>query len=309
MQVDINLSRPAADLITEFGAGAKIYLYSAATSGGSYSAVGSGTLLVSGTERYEVIDSAGTPGTTWYKFRVGNTGATAFTDYSDPWLSTSLVAYATLDDLRETLALGTAVGHDNLLTDLLVDVSEDITTACFRSFYRDPQVSGDVTVYFDVECPERSLAASLRRPYTIDGRALDIVSVTNLYVRDDESSAYREVLAGDTGYYLEAGDFPGQAGTDWPYVDITLSPVATDNVFPRGKRAVKLVGALGFPKVPKVVKRATVSEARERFRQSIGGGPAQIGVTAFGSPIFLTGDSPDLRRLMRWPYSRKQWVS
>ena len=39
------------------------------------------------------------------------------------------------------------------------------------------------------------------------------------------------------------------------------------------------------------------------------GSAAQIGVNAFGSPIFLTGDSPDLRRLMRWPYSRKQWVA
>src|SRR6187549_1564421 len=116
MQVVINLSRSADDLITEFSAGAKVYLYSAATEEGSYSAVGSGTLIVSGQQRYEVYDSTGTPGTTWYKFRAGNTGGTLFTDYSDPWLSTSLRAYATLDDLRPTLALGaTDTGHDATL--------------------------------------------------------------------------------------------------------------------------------------------------------------------------------------------------
>ena len=34
------------------------------------------------------------------------------------------------------------------------------------------------------------------------------------------------------------------------------------------------LGKLGFPVVPPSVKRATISEVRERFRQSVGGGPS-----------------------------------
>ena len=39
-----------------------------------------------------------------------------------------------------------------------------------------------------------------------DGKALDIISVTTLEVRDSESSSYVAIAAGDTGYYLQPGD-------------------------------------------------------------------------------------------------------
>ncbi len=311
MQVVINLTRSADDLLSEFSAGAKVYLYSASSENGSYSAVGSGTAIVSGQQRYEVYDTAGTPGTTWYKFRVGNSGGTLFTEYSDPWLSTSLRAYATLDELRQTLALGsTDTGHDALLEAWLEDLSAELDGACHRSFYRYPQVTGTATVYWDVAACAPSLARATDWRRSTTGQALDIISVSNIYVRDDEGSDYVELSqVADVDYYLQPGRGPGVSGTDWPFEDIVLSPVGAYTAFPTGYRAVKLTAVLGFPYVPSVVKRAVIAEARERWRQSVSGGAAPQGINEFGTPMFLTGSTDEWRTATRSPYSRRVFVA
>lgn len=308
MQVVINLTRSADDLLSEFSAGALIYLYSASSEGGSYSVVGSGTAVVSGTQRYEVYDSAGTPGTTWYKFRVGNSGGSLFTDYSDPWLSGSLTAYATLDDLTAQLAEAIDTRHFGMLETWLSDTSAYIDIRCGRRFYRSPQVTGTTTVYFDVREYSDTLSLATMGRGTTDGQPLDIVSVTNLYVRDSETSSYVEVSAGDTGYYLQAGIGQGIAGTDWPYEDIVLSPAGSYVCFPVGRRAVKLVGVLGWPVIPGPVRQATIADVRERFRQSVSGGAAPQGINQFGVPVFQTGDSAEVQALIRSPYAKRSYV-
>ena len=304
MRIVVNLTEDSADVLSEYGVGAKLYLLSASSEAGSYSDVTS-TAIVSGTEQYELTDSAGTS-STWYKTQVGNSAGSTRGSLSSAFRATSLVAYATLDDLRETLALGTNTAYDNLLYDLLIDVSADLDAVCQRRFYRDPQVSGTTTVYADVSHVSASLRDAIGRATFVDGRALDIVSVSNLYVRDSETSSYVEVSAGDTGYYLDGWSVGvGVFGTDWPYEDVTLSPAGTYTLFPTGRRAVKIVGAFGFPRVPDPVKRAVISECAERFRQKISGGSQPVGVNQFGTPIFLTGDSPDMRRVLRHPFSRR----
>jgi hypothetical protein len=78
--VNVSLSIASDDLLVGYGAGAKVYLQSAATENGSYSAVAN-TVIVSGTENYEFWDANGTD-STWYRTRVGNTGGTSFSDFS-----------------------------------------------------------------------------------------------------------------------------------------------------------------------------------------------------------------------------------
>lgn len=297
------------ELLTLFSAGALIrWEYSA---DGSTSWTEGGTeAIVSGTTRYTIEHLTAT--TYYYRTRYSKASpsvAADYSSYSDVWLVGQQDAYATIQDLTETLALGDgATSHLNMLTDLLADVSADIDAACQRRFYRDPQVSGTTTVYADVVNPwKASLVDAMDRPVFTDGRALDIVSVTSLWVRDSETSIYVEISAGDTGYYLDGlSSGVGVFGTDWPWEDVVLAPSGTYTVWPTGKRAVKIIGAFGFPKVPRPVKRATVSEVRERFRQSISGGAQPVGVNTFGVPIFLTGDSPDMRRIMRHPFSRRR---
>lgn len=249
--------------------------------------------------------TAGFGTTTWTVSR-GYAGTTAATHLNAATVTLVPDALADLDDLVATMALdSTVTTRYGLLMDLLADTSSDICAYAMRSFFVP---TADVTVYWDISRWSASLREASDGGRTTDGQALDIVSITTLSVRDAETSAYVTIAAGDTGYYLEPGPAGlGVAGVDWPYEDVSLSPAgASYTMWPRGKRAVKIVGRLGFPASHPVVKRGTIDETRERFRQSIGGGPIQQGVNQFGTPIFLTGNSPAMRRLMAPPFSLRR---
>lgn len=254
------------------------------------------TILI-GSELLRVTAGYGT--TTWTVTR-GYLSTTAATASNGATVTYVPDALGDLDDLIASMALGIDTSRYGLLTDLLADVSSDIHSHCMRTFWVP---TADVTVYCDVDRWSASLAEAAGGR-TVDGRALDLVSITTLSVRDSETASYTTIAAGDTGYYLESGPTgTGVAGTDWPFEDVTLSPAGSYTAWPIGKRSVKIVGKLGFPVIPAVVKRATLTETSERFRQRIGGGPAQIGTNAFGQPVFLTGMSPDMRRVLGHPFS------
>jgi hypothetical protein len=301
-RIVVNLLQSADDLIDTYSSGAKLYLDSSTTEDGSYSAV-TNTALVSGQEQYELEDLTGTT-STWYKARVGNTGGTTYSDHGPALQATALLSYASLWDVLPTMQLGTATGHHALLSDLLADVTADVDTMTGRTFTRVPQVTGTETFYLDVRMAGQRSLSIAAGDHCTDGRALDIVSVTSLYVRDSESGDYVEITAGDTGYLLRPGYGPGVAGTDWPYEDVLLSPAGSRTYWPLGLAAVKVIGVRGFPKVPGMVKRAVISEVRERFRQSIGGGPTQAGINQFGTPIYVTGSTQEFRMLGKHPYRK-----
>jgi hypothetical protein len=305
IKLTINVDDPD-DLLSGYGAGALIRVER-----DSSSAFGSATeittiAIVPSTTEYEYWDTTGTS-SHYYRTRYSKASPSVATDYSaysDTFQVGTPSSYASLEDVKKTLAVdGTT--HDELLVDLIGDVSRDIDAACQRTF-RVP--SADVTVYVDiVDCGDKLSEAS--RGYTTDGRRLDFVSITSLWVRDSELDSYVQ-LTQDTDWYLQPGPpGAGVAGSEWAWEDIELSAYSDVTVFPRGKRAVKIIGKPGFPVVPPSVKRATISEVRERFRQSVGGGQMPAGVNQFGQPIFITGDSPDMRRIMRRPFSLREWVA
>ncbi|HUW16205.1 MAG TPA: hypothetical protein VMW94_03930 [Actinomycetes bacterium] len=302
IHLTVTLSETAADLLTGYGAGAKLYLDSSATETGVYANVTS-SVIVSGTEVYEFWDSAGTS-STWYKSRVGASDGSSYGAYSDAFQATSVDAYASLMDLRESMDLPDT-SRDAYLLDLLRVASEHIDSACGRQFYRDPQVSGDGTFYVDIERADRDHLVGASYGYTTTGEALDIVSITTLSMRPSESEAYVEIAAGDAGYYLDHGDAPW-----FPYGNVSLSPAGTYTTFSTGRRAVKIVGVLGFASVPQAVRNACLDMAREAYRQGPGGGPAQVGTNQFGAPVFLTGFPVSFRQLIGVgsPYLRRSYV-
>ena len=302
--IRINVDGPD-ELLTLYGAGAVIRVETSASGTGSWSELTTEP-IVAGVSQY-VIESLTATGYERHRYST-STGASP-SAYSPVVQFGALSAYATLADLEETLSLGGDTTRRNLLSDMLEDVSADVDAMCHRRFYRDPQVSGDITVYCDVtHAGHASLLSAIGHPYTVDSRALDIISITTISARDSETGSYTSCGTVDVDWFLDTED--AAMGPDWPYGDVSLSPSGTvRTTWPTGKRAVKLVGALGFATVPKVVKRAVVSEVRERFRQSIGGGPTQVGVNTFGTPIFITGDSPDMRRLAKPPYALHRYRS
>ena len=304
IHITVALSETAADLLVGYSAGAKLYLDSASSEGGAYSNVNS-EALVAGTEHIEFWDSSGTSAT-WYKSRAGNSGGSSYGAYSDPFQATSLEAYASLMDLRESMELPDE-SRDPYLLDLLRVATEQIDMACGRKFLRDPQVSGDTVWYVDIVKSGRNRLVGASNGFTTTGVPLDIISITTLGIRDDEfDSSYTTIAASDTGYYLDAGE-PG-----FPFANVSLSPAGTDYTsFPVGYRGVELVGTLGFSAIPEAVRNACLDMAREAYRQGPGGGPAQVGTNTFGAPVYLTGFPNSFRKLIAVgsPYLRHTYTS
>lgn len=295
MQVDVTLDGSAADLIAQFGEDAKLYLYRAAAEEGPYSeVVAAATVLVAGTDRYELQDPAGAPGISWYKPRVGDAGGTLFagdpsvTDPSDgeyiaPFLSTSLTAYATLDQLKRTIKT-VADTNDAVLEGYLGDASAFIDGKLHRRFYRDPQVSGTTTRTFRVTRSSASLCRAVRR-------GIDIISVTTITVADGTGATPTELAAAD--WYLLDPDYEGH-----PSPDLVLSDVGTRSTWPIGFDTVSITGVFGFPAVPDAIRRATLEIAREMHRQGAGGAGAAQGVNQYGVPVFMTGYPPTVREVL-----------
>lgn len=282
-RIVVNLVQPAADLLTTYGAGAKVYLERDTTSAFAAPTVVSSTTIVSGTEQLEFVDTSGTS-SSWYRVRVGNSGGTTYGDYSDGVQATSVLSYATADDVIETMSVAASdTKAYNLLADLVIDASDYISRACKRTFYRSPQVSGtEVRVYNVVRPRERTLSRAI-------GQDVDIISLSTVEAADTVSGSYTTIASGATGYYTS----PDVLVSGFPYEDIYLSPEgASYTRFPSGG-LVRLTGAFGWPSVPPLIKRATIDLAREWYRQGPGGG-GPIGTSALGQPIFQRGNPPSV---------------
>ena len=312
--ITINLPDSSANLLSQYGAAAKVYLLSASSEAGSYADLANAT-IVSGTEVYTLVDAAGTSAT-WYKSQVGNSAGSERSDLSEAFRATAWAAYATVADLLDTIDIAGGTGSGkrlNLLNDLLLDVRAEIDRDCGRTFLRVPQVSGTVTFTCDItRSGRRSLVDAIGHPYTVEGHALDIVSITTLTMRETETDPYVSLGTGGTDWFLEPGSGPGLAGTDWPFEDITLSKEnGVRTTWPTGKRAVQGTGVLGFPRIPKWASRANIDRARDLYRQAAGNGPAQSGVNQFGVPVFNTGMPESYRRLIvpGSPFLKRAWVA
>lgn len=301
-RIVVNTAISAADLITEFSAGAKVYLERDTTSAFASPTVVTSTALASGTEQYEFVDTTGTA-SSWYRVRVGNTGGTLYTDYSDGVQATQVLAYATLDDVLRGGNFGSDVSKHPYLSSLLITAKELIDERCGRSFTRNPQVSGTGTWTFAVRYRgKRRLSLAL-------GYGLDIVSITTLEIADYDGASYNTVASGDTGYWLVDNDGPT---SDWPYQDVVLADSPSQYAtFPAGQGAtLRITGVRGFTRIPELVRQASVDMVREWFRQGPQGG-VQAGVTPYGAPIFTNGEPHTFRQLYRIgsPYVKQSYAS
>lgn len=229
-----------------YGTSAKAIIERGTAVDSGFAAAGTVT-LVSGTDQYEWWDSSGTT-SSWYKFRLFD-GSSAYSGYSDVFRATELVAYATLDDLLERLAMPDESRY-NLLADILVDVSGQLDAQCGRQFYRIPQVAGSTTRTYDGDGSD-----TLTIP---EG----IVSVTTLSVYDQQYGTATTLSAND--YVL----LPRYPAPGWPYSRIALTGEGTYARFTTGYGTVSVTGVFGFSAVPELVHLAVLERAQEVYMQS-----------------------------------------
>lgn len=238
------------DKIRDYGTGAKLNWARDNTSPiGTFADASGATTLVSGQTMYEIFDSTGAEGH-YYRTRIGNSAGTLFSDWSSVFQGGQLTAYATVDALREYLALPDD-SRDNVLADLLRRASAWIDAETGRDFYRHPPVMGT------------------------EPRTYNIASATDVILDDIVSIATVEYATGTGGTYTAL------ASTDWvlfpsyvngvPYTGVRLSDVGTLSSWSAGYATVRITGVFGFATVPTMIELATLDLARELYQQSVGG--------------------------------------
>jgi hypothetical protein len=257
-QIIVNVDDPA-DLLTGYGAGAKVRLERAADAAFTSPTEVSTQTLVAGTTQYEFWDAAGTPAS-YYRYRISDTGGTTFSSYTVLGQPGAPTAYASVDALRELLRLPDD-SRNNLLADLLVRVTDKINLSLGFDFFRHPAVSGTETRTFDGD----------------DGTVLTvtqgILSLTTVRV------------AGTTG-----GDYSSLTTTDWklrwpvqaggPYLALELTGTGNFPAWYSGFDTVELTGVFGYPSIPPAIEQATLYWAADLYRLGAGG----------GSPLSATGE-------------------
>lgn len=279
MLIRVNVDAPD-DKITEFGAGAKLYWYRDNTSStGPFTDATGSVTLVATQSQYEIIDATGALGH-WYRTRVGNSGATTFDTYSDPFQAGAKRTYATLDSLREVLFPGqTNIGasRDNFLSDLLVRATDHISARCGRDFFRHPQVTGTETRTFNTEYGSTVLLVPA-----------GIISLTSVGLASYTGASYSTLTGSDWRYW------PLTKADDMSYDGIVLSDQGGYRYWYGAYAGATLTGAFGWASIPSMIETATLDLAREWYRQGPGGG-GPVGVNQFGTPMFAAGEPKSVR--------------
>ena len=263
------------DKLTEYGPGALIYGERADTEAGVYAQVF--TEPIEATKFfYEIPDPTG-DNTKWYRIRYGNSGATLFSQYGEPFSGDEPPAYATIDDLL--LAKGQPTTDTRYIAEAerkLTDATNDLDAEIGYTHFRTPR-TGTETRLFN--------GNGTCRLHVHEGIAqLDLVEI-----RLTPGGSWTPLVADD--WYLEAEPNQLTPRPGDPYFHVALAPNRGYTVFPRFPQSVRLTLATGWPTVLSSWRVATVAWARQRLAMdpSIPGGP--MGPEEMGSPV-----GPDL-----WP--------
>ena len=270
MLIRVSVDNPA-DKITEFGAGAKLYWSRDNTSAsGAFTSASGSVTLVSTQTQYEVVDTTGAVGH-YYRTRIGNTGATLFDPYAPVFQAGAPQTYATIDALRELLQLPDD-SRDNLLSDLLLRVTDKITLSLGFDFFRHPAVTGTEVRTYD---GENSGMITEQQ---------GISSVTQVRWSNVTAGTWTSATAAD--YLLRHPVMPGG-----PFLFLRVSDVGLVPRWYRGYGTVEVTGVFGYLTIPPPIEQATLYWAADLYRIGASGGivGAGVGVEEFGQPRFLGG--------------------
>ena len=280
IRVDVWLPDPASVLSAgAFGAGALIRIERAATQTGVYAEVQT-LAIVATTVQYPWWDPGGDD-TSWYRWRVSDSGGATFSPYSamfqgtNPAASILPLTYASLDRLlalfetRPTQAarlarLGSLLG---------TATAQLIADAGGRDYFRHPS-SGSAT-------------------WVVDGKGTDtihvhegLVALDLLELSFDGGLTYVPVPATD---YTLRGDSPWSSEpvpAGEPFFHVRFTGFGRYTVVVPTVRAARLTGARGWPVIPEPLIEGTAQRARQlafaegTYSGSMAGGPDEFGAPA-----------------------------
>lgn len=264
IRVDVFLPDPAGALATgAFGAGALIRIERSPTSSGTYAEVT--TLpIVATTLTYTYWDPAG-DATSWYRWRVSNSGNTVDSPYSDPFQGSSPASvfptsYATLAQAMGLFTTAPNAARQARLATLLGVATSEISIELEgRDYFRHP-ATGSATWYFSA--PNRYEPRGRGDPRILHAHD-GIVALDTLEISQDLGGSFVTVTS--TDYVLRGSDPESSEppATGEPYFHVVLTGLGTIQTFPRGTNVVRGTGARGWPAIPAVLTEAVAERARQ----------------------------------------------
>lgn len=228
------------------------------------------TSLTTGTERYEVWDSAGTT-STWYRFRIEDDGDVALSGWSVPFKVVSSQPIATLASVKLRLGSSASTTDDDILQGYIDAANSAIVHRI--GYYPGP--SDDSTrTYHGKEAVQ-------------DGKRLwvpgGVRAVTTL--KCASTTGGTKTAATATDYVLGPYSFllrPGEPYQFIEFVDVTSGAWSS---FPAGYSNVEITGTFGWNAVPADLVAIASAWAIRQWKSRAAGDADILGTTEFGEQI------------------------
>jgi hypothetical protein len=263
----------------QYGTGALIRVQSSATEAGAYADLsGTGSdptvAILAGERSYEADDPNGT-GSTWYRTRYENAGATRVSDWSDPFQVGDETGglLASLYDVKQEIGIPADNNDDDeSLLEKLRQVTTSIETYTNRWFVPRP-LSGTTTYRF-----HSSYGRRLHIPKGI--RSITSLGTASI---SQPASGGTYALAGATDYYIDPPEIDRSPG--WPGLFVRV-PRTAGALFYDAAYGVEITGAFGWASVPADIQGVAIRSVIRRHIGKGGGGTA-VAIGPAGTEFLL----------------------
>lgn len=263
----------SADLLTGYAAGALIRLQRDTTSAFPAASEVTTIPIVSGTESYQVWDSAGTSAS-WYRTRYENAGGTILSDWSAAFQVGTPAYLCSLTDVKRLVLSSVptdTTANEDLLA-LIRQVSADIQYRTGKQFLPDTAT----TYTFDTR-----YGRVLEVPLGI--RTLTTLEIASTD-QPDTGGTYSTVTAADV--LLR----PLQREAGWPYTRVEL---ATTSQFWTARNGAKLTGTFGWSTVPADIEGVAIRAVVRAWHAKSSGFNDVTGFSEMGRPVYSRNYSLD----------------
>ena len=296
-RIQIPVDDPEA-LLVEFGAGALIRVEKSSAGGGvGFAEIGT-VPLVASTTIYNYDHSAGITGD-WYRARYSNAGNTLQSDYGAEIQGGVDAAYASLAAVKQRMGIkflpdGVTldIADDEVLLDLIAEVTQWINTYTGRTFLPDPPTGTKIYLFDGFEADE-------------NGRLLTIPtgirSITLLELAYYSGGAFSTIPS--TDYFLRPHAQDRDPG--WPASELWMTDIPSSGnpqpMFTRGLDNIRITGTFGWAAIPKDIEDVTIRIVIDAFiaRGNLGqAGNAVLGQQAVAGHV----SDIDQRVLSRYRY-------
>lgn len=249
------------------------------------------TVLVSGTERYEIWDENGATAS-WYRFRIEDDVDSGISGWSTPWQVLASQPIATLASVKQVLGSGASTTDDDMLSRII----DGVNAAMVHRIGYYPGPSDDTTRTYDG-------AEAVR-----DGKRLwvpgGVRAVTSLTLAT--STGGSGTAATLTDFFLGPSSYLSRPAEPYHYIEFKDVTTGAHSQFEYGFGNVVAVGLFGWHAVPDDLVHIATAWAVRRWKARATGDSEVLGTDEFGGQVVTDRLPAEWKRVI--DSYRLEWV-